>query len=202
MSDEEKKVAEEVEKLNRREKKQIKTLDEQVNKLNEQLEKAKLEADEWKNKYYGVYADMENARKQNEKDKSYFIKYRAMGFVEKLLPILDGFHIATSHIPEDEKLKNYLTGFTFIYKQLIEALASEGVKEVAPKKGDAFDANTMYALDTEYKPDEKPHMISQVYTNGYFLHDRMIRAATVIVTSDQKKEEKEEDKTPENTDLN
>ena len=203
MSEEEKKIVEEVEKLNRKEKKQIKNLEEQVNKLNEELAKAKSEADEWKNKYYGVYADMENTRKQNEKDKIQFIKYRAMGFVEKLLPVLDGFHIATSHIPENEVLKNYLTGFTYIYKQLVEAMSTEGVKEVAPKKGDEFDASVMHAIDTEFDPEQKPHTVSKVYTNGYLLHDRIVRAATVIVTTDQKDQTVEEPKeTPENTDLN
>lgn len=202
MSEEEKKIMEEVEKLSRKEKKQIKHLEEQVSELTETLNKAKLEADEWKNKYYGVYADMENTRKQNEKDRIQFIKYRSMGFVEKLLPVLDGFHFATSHIPDDEKLKNYLTGFTYIYKQFVEALANEGVKEIAPKVGDEFDASVMHAIDTEYSAEQKPHIVSKVYTNGFILHDRIIRAATVIVTTDQKEEQPEAETTPENTELN
>ncbi len=205
MSDEEKKIADEVEKLSRKEKKQLKHLEEEVVALKTALEQAKKEADEWKNKYYGVFADMENTRKQNEKDKLQFIKYRAMGFVEKLLPILDGFHIATTHIPEDEKLKNYLTGFSYIYKQLIEALASEGVKEIAPKVGDDFDTNVMHALDTEYSEEQKNNTVLKVFTNGYLLHDRMVRAATVIVASDQKPSadpEDDKDETLEDKELN
>ena len=203
MSEEEKKIVEEVEKLNRKEKKQIKALEEQVAKLAEKLEASTKEADEWKNKYYGVFADMENSRKQNDKDKALFIKYRAMGFIEKLLPILDGFHIATSHIPDDIVLKNYLTGFTFIYKQLVEAMASEGVTEIAPKIGEIFDAKHMHAIDTVYDPDKTPHSIAKVYANGYLLHDRMVRAATVVVTTDIKEEaEPETATTPENIDLN
>ena len=197
MNSEENKIVDEVEKLNRKEKKQLKQLEEEVNELKEKLQASLNEADEWKNKYYGVYADMENARKLNEKDRIQFIKYRAMGFVERLLPILDGFHIAMSHIPSDEVLKNYLMGFNYIYRQLVEALENEGVKEVAPKVGDEFNADTMHAIDTEYSGDQKPHTVTKVYTNGYFLHDRMIRAATVVVATDQKPEEAKEP-TPEN----
>lgn len=201
MSKDEEKVTEEIEHLNRKEKKAVKELEHQVAKLTEQLETATKAADEWKNKYYSVFADMENARKQNDKDRINFIKYRAMGFIEKLLPILDGFHFATMHTPEDEVMKNFVLGFTNIYKQLIDALASEGVKEIAPKIGQAFDANTMYAIDTEYDAQQEPNMISKVFTNGYMLHDRMVRAATVITTTNKEPETSEE-KAPENKDLN
>lgn len=195
MSSEE--MKEELEKLNRKEKKALKSLEEQVEKLKADLEEMTKAADEWKNKYYGVYADMENTRKQNEKDRQQFIKYRAMGFIEKLLPILDGFHFATMHTPEDEVMKNFVLGFTNIYKQLVEALASEGVKEIAPKVDDEFDANVMYAIDTEFVEGKKAHLVSKVFTNGYWLHDRMIRPATVVTTI-----EKPEEVTPENKDLN
>lgn len=211
MSEENKKVEVEIETLGRKEKKALKALEEQVaklteqvTKLNEDLDKAKKEVDEWKNKYYGVYADMDNARKQNEKDRIQFIKYRAMGFVEKLLPVLDGFHFATLHMPEDEVLKNYLQGFKTVYKQLVDALASEGVTEIAPKQGDDFDIDTMYAVDTEYVADAKPNVVSKVFTNGYMLHDRLVRAATVVTTTDQKPvtEEAMQAEQPEDKDLN
>lgn len=192
MSNEENKILDEEEKLNRKEKKLVKNLETEVKELTEKIQTALKEADEWKNKYYGVFADMENARKQNEKDRVQFIKYRSMGFVERLLPILDGFHIAMSHVPTDEMLKNYLMGFNFIYRQLVEALENEGVKEVAPKVGDEFNADTMHAIDTEYSADQKPNTIAKVYTNGYFLHDRMVRAATVVVTTDRQPEVNEE----------
>lgn len=198
---EEKKKDVEIEILNRKDKKTLKHLEEQVEKLTQELEKAKADAADWMNKYYGVYADMDNARKQNEKDRAQFIKYRAMGFIEKLLPVMDGFHFSTLHTPEDPVLKNYLLGFTNIYKQLTEALESEGVKEIAPKQGDAFDINTMYAIDTEYVEGAKPNLVSKVFTNGYMLHDRLIRAATVVTTTDVKPEAASREQ-PEDKDLN
>lgn len=202
MMSEEEKIGEEIEKLNRKEKKQIKALEAELKTLTEQLATKSKEADEWKNKFYGVYADMENTRKLNERDRQQFIKYRAIGFVERLLPVLDGFHIAMSHVPTEQTLKNYLTGFTYLYKQLVEALENEGVKELAPKVGDPFDADHMHAIDTEYHSDLAPHTVIRVYTNGYMLHDRLIRAATVLVSTDQKPAEPEAVPNPEHKDLN
>jgi molecular chaperone GrpE (heat shock protein) len=62
--------------------------------LEEKLQAALKEIETWKNKYYMVYADMENARKQNEKTLAESLKYRAEGFIENLFPVLDSFKIA------------------------------------------------------------------------------------------------------------
>ena len=51
-------------------------------KLEAEIEKLKAESAEWHNKYMRVLADMDNARKQNAKDQQYYIKYRAVPFIE------------------------------------------------------------------------------------------------------------------------
>ena len=72
-------------------------------------------------------------RKSLEKEHSDIIKYRAMGFIEDLLPVLDSFHMALANEPTSQELKNYLVGFQFVYRNLVNVLENEGVKEIAPK---------------------------------------------------------------------
>ena len=108
-------------------------------KTNAEAEKlAKLNADleHWKNEYYRAYADMQNLRKQVEKDHREAIKYRAEGFIDNLLPILDGFHMALQVEATSQEMKNFLVGFEFIYRNLVSVLENEGVSEIAPKVGD------------------------------------------------------------------
>ncbi len=153
------------------------------------------EVEEWKNKYYMAYADTENIRKQYDKDHQQILKYRAMGFLEKLLPILDGFHMALSNEVEDPTLKNYLTGFQYIYKMMVDALESEGVTEISPSIGEPFDEQTMDAMDTEESDGEENRVI-RVFQKGYKLKDRMIRHARVVVSkhpSSKTEEENNED---------
>lgn len=144
----------------------------------------------WKNEFYKAYADTKNLRDSLEKDHKEMIKYRSEGFLEKLLPVLDSFHMALSNVPDDEKLKNYLTGFQFIYKNLVSALESEGVTEISPSVGDEFSATTMEAVDT-VESDEEENKIVRVYAKGYLLHDRIVRPAMVSVNK-KKTLEKEE----------
>lgn len=161
----------------------------QTDKLNEEIAQLKSEVEEWKNKYMRVYADMDNARKQNAKDQQYFIKYRAVPFIEKLLPSLDIFAQVLRNEPDNEVLKNYLVGFRFVYSHISEALTSEGLKEVEVKVGDKFDENMMQAIETKYTLDYPPNTVVSVHNNTYMFLDRLIRPAQVIVATDKNEED-------------
>ena len=166
-------------------------------KLAKEITVLKAEIEKWKNDYYRVHADMANARKQDAKDRSMIIKYRAAEFIEKLLPVVDVFSKVLSVEVEDEVLKNYLTGFTYVHRQMLEALASEGVTELAVKVGDKFDGDFMYALEQEYDADLPNNTVKAVHNNCYKLHDRIVRPAMVVVSTNIKKADEQKEINPE-----
>ncbi len=180
MPDKEKEVTEE------KPKKLFKT---KVDKLEAELEKAKADAESWKNEYYRAYADTKNLRASLEKDHLAAMKYRAEGFIEDLLPVLDSFHLALANEPEDPTLKNYLIGFQYIYRNLVGVLEAEGVTEIAPKNGDKFDPLVMNAAET-IKDEGEENLVLKVYTKGYKLHDRLVRPANVAVSKKKQNQEK------------
>lgn len=177
------------EKFSKRENKRI-------HHLEEELKKAKFEAEEWKNKYYMAYADLQNEKKMYEKEHLDMIKYRAAGFVEDLMPALDSFHYALQIKPEDQKMQNFLTGFEYIYKNLLGVLENEGVTKLEPELHAKFDSSYMHALDSE-ESDAEPNSVIKVLSCGYKLKDRIIRPAMVIVA--RKKEVKDEKKEENNS---
>ena len=162
-----------------------------IKELEEQLEKAKADVDHWKNEYYRAYADTKNLRNNLEKEHSDIIKYRAMGFIEDLLPVLDSFHMALANEPTIQELKNYLVGFQFVYRNLVSVLENEGVKEISPNIGDKFSDKTMNAVDTTEQEGEE-NLVTRVYAKGYELHGRLIRPANVSVSKNKKSEEPKE----------
>ena len=159
-----------------------------IKKLEEEISLLKKEVENWKNEYYRAYADTQNLRKSLEKDHQNAVKYRAEGFVDNLLPVLDSFHVVLSQEPEDPNLRNYLIGFQFIYRNLVNVLENEGVSEIAPKVGDKFDASVMNAVEVE-ESDGEEGLITKVITNGYKLHDRLVRPANVVVSKHPHEEE-------------
>ena len=170
-------------------------------KILEELKKAQVDCEHWKNEYYKAYADMANLRKEIERDHKEAIKYRLEGFADSLLPILDGFEMALKNEPTTAEMKNYLIGFSYVYKNLLNVLNDEGVIQLSPKVGDKFDVKTMHAVETVDDEGEE-NIVKSVTLKGYKLHDHLIRAAMVVVSKhpspkDVKEDEKEVKKNDE-----
>ena len=159
--------------------------------LKAEIEKLKADCDHWKNEYYRAYADTQNLRKSLEKDHREALRYRAEGFIEDLLPILDSFYMALSNEAPTPEAKNYLIGFQYIYKNLTSVLENEGVVEITPEVGKQFDASTMNAVDSIVNPELKENSVTRVYSKGYKLHDRLIRPANVQVSKKEEPKKKE-----------
>jgi molecular chaperone GrpE len=171
---------------------------EKLSKQEDEITKLKADLEHWKNEYYKAYADMANLRKSMEKDQKEALKYRVEGFAQNLLQVLDAFDMAFKQEATNEIVKNYLVGFQYVYKQLVNILTDEGIVEIEPKIGDKFDENTMHAVDTiEDEGDE--NIIKKVNLKGYKLYEHLIRPAMVVVT---KKPSKEDKKGEENKETN
>ena len=164
-----------------------------IEKLEAEIEKLQSDVEHWKNEYYRAYADTKNLRSSLEKDHIEAIKYRAEGFIEGLLPVLDSFYVVLKNEPDDPNLKNYLIGFQYIYKNLVNVLESEGVQEIVPQINDKFDPHTMNAVDTVVD-DENPGVVRSVNSIGYMLHSRLVRPANVVVTIKKEEAEKQNKK--------
>ena len=167
------------------------------NQISEEITKLKADVEHWKNEYYRAYADMQNLRKRIEADHKEAMKYRIEGFAGDLLPILDGFHIALQNEAKNEEMKNFLTGFQYIYKNLVAVLENEGIKEISPNVNDKFDPSLMQAIETQVD-ENNPDKVLKVVTKGYKLHEHLIRPAMVVVSVKEKVDEtKKEEKTKE-----
>jgi molecular chaperone GrpE len=149
--------------------------------LEEKIIALEAEIYQWKNKYAMMFADMDNLRKSQDKSFSEALRYRSEGFIDKLLPALESFHIALKNPVDDPKVKNYLIGFEYIYKQIQQALEDEGVKEIPVKLNDVFDVATMHALESEVS-DGKPNRVLKILSPGFRLHDRVVKQVLVIVS--------------------
>ena len=170
-------------------------VDSKVTELEEQVKKLTEEMNYWKNKYYEAYADMDNLRKKMEKDHQVMVKYRGQGFLEALLPVFDNFYYCFKFKPEDPTLAAYCKGFEMIYNQMVQALESEGVKEIVPDLNKKFDPSVMQAVDIE--DGEEDDLVTKVMNKGYMLKDRLVRPAMVVVSKKPQVEEKVEEEAVE-----
>lgn len=159
------------------------------------FETADKEKDEWKNKYYGVYADMANLRKQVQKECQDAKRYASQSIIEEFIPTFDSFDMALKNEPTDPVLKNYVQGFKMIHSKLLNTLKQLDVVIIDPEIGSEYNPNQMQAYSTV--DGEEDNKIAEVFIKGYTLHDHLLRPAGVIVTHKaevvEKKEENKED---------
>ncbi len=148
-----------------------------IEKLSEEVKKLQAEADDWKNKYYRVYADSDNIKRRLQNEASQASKYRIQSFALEVLPALDNLDRALSQETTDKAMA---TGVKMIRDQIWQALKDEGISEIEAL-GKPFDGNFHHAIMKEKVEGKEPGTVIEVLQKGYMLKDRILRAALVKV---------------------
>ncbi len=120
-----------------------------------------------------LQADFENFKKRSDKEHQNQLRLGKALVIKSLLPTLDTFEQALKQNPNDEGLK-------LVHQQLMTALRSEGLKEIATNG--KLDPYRHECLGEECSPEEKG-MITEEIRKGYMLDDYVIRHSLVKVSS-------------------
>lgn len=152
---------------------------------NDELNAALAERDEMRDRYMRALADAENARKRGDRDRREAEQYGSTRLARDLLPVYDNLKRALTAVPEELKTQAaaLTEGVELTLRELTSVMTKHGVKPIAPQIGDLFDAQTMEAMFEAPLPGTKVGTIIQVMTEGFMLHDRLLRAAQVGVSS-------------------
>nr|WP_293834093.1 nucleotide exchange factor GrpE [uncultured Arsenicibacter sp.] len=144
---------------------------------------ASQEVAELKDKYLRLYADFENFRRRTAKEKLDLISTANEGLLVSLLPVVDDFERAMQSIENANDIAALKEGVSLIYHKLFRTLEAKGVKPMT-SKGEVFNADIHESVTQFPAPsdDLKGKVIDEV-EKGYFLNDKVIRFAKVIVGS-------------------
>lgn len=137
--------------------------------------------EDYKAKWQRALADLQNAQRRFDQERSNIITYGQVGFIHELLPVVDNFYRATDCAPADQAETPWLVGIKHIQKQLLDLLEAQGVQEIIVNPGDPFNPNQQEATGTVINEQFLDDAIVQVQNRGYMLANRVIRPAQVIV---------------------
>ncbi len=140
----------------------------------------------WKEAAIRTAADLENYRKRMARERAEDLRFAKSGLLEELLPVVDNFAMGLQMAEQDQD-SMISKGMAMVKGQLDDFLASQGVKEVAAEG--VFDPNFHEAVAEEEKEGAEEGEILFVKRKGYLLHDRLLRAAAVVVAKGPSKEE-------------
>ncbi len=132
--------------------------------------------DEWKNKYLRALADYQNLVKRTEQDVFDVRLYATEQFLKKLLPVVDTLELVEHHVHKE--------GLALAMKELHAVLNTYGVEKI-DVAGKPFDPHIMECI--EVVDGEKDHVM-KVLTDGYRMHDKLLRPSKVQVGGGIKEE--------------
>ena len=151
---------------------------------NDQLADAQAEIAKLKDAFLRAKAEQDNVRRRAEKDVANGRKFAVEGFAKELLSVYDSLKLAlNAEVPDDagEGIKGLRDGVEITLKQLQTGLAKFGVEELVPQAGDKLDPNLHQAMSMVDSEDVESGAIINVVQSGFKMHDRLLRAAMVVV---------------------
>jgi molecular chaperone GrpE len=159
-----------------------KNKDSKLGKLEAELEKCRAERQEFLDGWQRSKADYINLKKRNDQDRENITSYAKEDLILEMIKIGDNFQLAFKDKEAWEKApENWRRGIEYIYNNLKQVLADQGVVEINPI-GEEFNPEQHDAVETIETDDAaQDHKIVEVVQLGYSLKDRVIRHATVKV---------------------
>jgi molecular chaperone GrpE len=151
----------------------------------DELEVLRAERDELRDKFMRVLAEAENSRKRAERDRKEAEMYGGTRLARDLLPVYDNLNRAIQAIPEESRAASaaLIEGVELTLRELSNVMTKHGVTPISPAIGDVFDPQLHQAMFEAPLPGTKAGQIIQVMTEGFLLHDRLLRPAQVGVSS-------------------
>ena len=123
-------------------------------------------------------ADLENQRKRIAREIETARKFANERLLADLLPVFDSMEAGLANAAADDPLR---AGLELTLRQLHIVAGKNGLTEVAPAAGDAFDPSMHQAMSVIDAPGVAPGAVAQTFQKGYVLNERLLRPALVVV---------------------
>nr|WP_254380263.1 nucleotide exchange factor GrpE [Corallococcus exiguus] len=146
----------------------------------ERLKEAHERAKDFQDRAIRSAADLENYRKRAQKEKEDVQKFGVEKLLKDLLPVVDNMDRALDAASKSPDFDSFQKGVAMTRKSFEDSLARHGVKGFSAK-GQPFDPRLHEAIQQVESADVPAgHVLFEV-TRGFYLNDRLVRPAMVVV---------------------
>jgi molecular chaperone GrpE len=145
---------------------------------NAELEEVKKQRDDYLAGWQRAKADFVNYKREEMVHLEEVARYGSEDLIKDLITVLDNFDLGLRSLEKNGPVEK---GVYLIRSQIEDILKKRGLEKVVIHPGDPFDPSVAEAM-TEIESDKPPGTIVEEIEPGYRLHDKMLRAARVIVS--------------------
>ena len=144
------------------------------------LGKMRAELEEQKDKYLRLFAEFDNFKRRNAKEKIELIQTAGKDVIISLLEVLDDCDRAEKQMEESDDATANKEGVLLVFNKLRNTLQSRGLKTMESVNTD-FDVEKHEAItEIEASEKQKGKVVDEI-VKGYYLNDKLIRFAKVVV---------------------
>ena len=146
-----------------------------------ELEKLKAELEDQKDKFVRKVAEFENFRKRSAKERVELIQTAGKEVITDLLDVLDDCDRAQKQIEKSEDNKEIKDGVLLVFNKLRNILSAKGLKPMQTTHKE-FNPDLHEAITEIPAPTKelKGKILDEI-VKGYYLNDKIIRHAKVVV---------------------
>lgn len=149
--------------------------------LKEQLAESEEELANLKDKYLRIFAEFDNYKKRTIKEKMEFMRTASQDVLADILPVLDDFDRAKQVSDDENSDESFPEGVTLVYSKLHGIMKNKGILAME-STGAEFDSELHEAITKIPAPTpELKGKIVDTIQKGYYLNDKIIRHAKVVV---------------------
>ncbi|HRP56851.1 nucleotide exchange factor GrpE [Agriterribacter sp.] len=149
--------------------------------LTDAVEKTRAELAEQKEKYLRLYAEFDNYKKRSARERVELMQTAGREVIVSLLEVLDDCDRAEKQLLESGEKDAVQEGVILVFNKLRSVLYAKGVKPM-DCKGKEFNPDEHDAVSQVPVADKdlKGKVIEEIL-KGYYLNDKIIRFAKVVV---------------------
>jgi molecular chaperone GrpE len=145
-----------------------------------ELEKLRAAVAEKEDKYLRLYAEFDNFRRRNAKERIELIQTAGKEVITSLLEIMDDCDRAERVMNKSEDIAAVREGVQLVFNKLRRTMVSKGLKEMECI-GTDFNADLHEAITEVPVPAGQAGKVIDQVEKGYYLNDKIIRFAKVVV---------------------
>jgi len=147
----------------------------------DETEKLQAEIAELKDKHLRMVAEFDNFRRRNAKERVELSQTAGKEIIQSLLVVLDDMDRASKQLETTTDLKILKEGITLVFNKLRTIMQQKGLKVMDAMKQE-FNPDLHEAITEIPAPNEKMKgKVMDVVEPGYYLNDKLIRHAKVVV---------------------
>lgn len=159
-------------------------LQEDINQIKRMLDEKIKECEENYKRFLLVSADLDNYKKRIEREKEDILNFGNERLIKELIIVIDNLERALGHINTDADVvlrDSVRDGVQLTLLQFLAVLKKFGLEQVSAI-GERFDPSKHEAVNQEENKDCEPGTVVKEYQKGYYLKDRLVRPAMVVVS--------------------